>query len=426
MNHMTMTATSERTGQASARKLERLRADFPSLSGDEIYLDSAASSLTPRQVLEAMSEYYLGFRANVNRGSYRSSMLASERYQKAHDRIAGFFGADPDELVLTMNATHALNLIALSLPFSPGDELIVPTLEHASNMMPWVRVAKTTGARIRWWNPDSTGRLQMADLRALLSERTRLLSVGHVSNVIGTLAPVEEIGQLCRERNIWFVLDACQSAPHLAVDVHAIGCDFMVASAHKMLGPTGAGALYVRREVAERIEPAIIGSDSVDNSSCPGMSACSAGQMPTIRWATAGTPPIAEALGWAAALDYLEGVGLDVVHAHSRHLLSIVLEGTRKMPGMALFGPADLEGRTSLLSFNLLDIPNEELGRILSESFGISVRAGTHCARGYFMENQPGVEAYGNVRASFYVYNTEDDARKLVSALGEIASTLAA
>lgn len=406
------------------QKIERVRADFPSLSSEEIYLDSAASSLTPRQVIDALTEHYLEYRANVNRGVYRSSRIASARYEAAVERIAAFFGANADELVLTMNATHALNMVALSLQFQPDDELIVPTLEHASNMMPWVRVAKVTGARIRWWNPDTSGCLQVAELRSLLSPRTRLVAVGHVSNVLGTIAPVEEIAEICRERAMVFVLDACQSAPHRELDFHHLGCDFMVASAHKMLGPTGVAGLFVSRQAAARFEPAIIGSESVANDSCPGMGACAVGQMPSLSWVTTGTPPIAETIAWARALDYIQSIGHSQIEAHGRKLLKVCLDGLANVPGVALFGTSNLKLRTSILAFNLLGVPHEEVGRILSENFRISVRAGTHCARGYFLENQPDVEAYGNVRASFYLYNTERDAKALVDAVVEMAETL--
>ena len=406
-------------------EISRCRSDFPSLESAEVYLDSTASSLTPIQVLDAMRDYYVNYRANVHRGTYRSSARASREYEAALERIAGFIGATPEQTVVTMNATHALNLVALSLEFASGDEIIIPTLEHASNMMPWVRVAKTQGARLQWWNPDPGGVLQMSDFLALLSPRTRLVSVAHVSNVLGTVAPVGQIAEICQERGILLCVDACQSAPHLSVDVAALRCDFLVLSAHKMLGPTGAGALYVRDEVAKRFSPAIIGSDAVEASSCPGMAACASGQMPETKWTVAGTPPIAEVIGWAKAVEYLQGLGLDRVREHDERLVSAAAEGLRGIRGVRLYGPKSSQGRTSILSFNIDGVPNEEVGRILTDDFGVSVRAGTHCARGYFMENQTDEEVYGSVRASFYLYNTPDDVHRLIRGVQAIAETCA-
>lgn len=401
------------------------RSDFPSVSRAEAYLDSAASSLTPESVIDAMVGYYRGYRANVNRGAYKSSLQASSAYESSVESLAAFIGASANQMVVTMNATHALNLVALSLTFKPGDEIVVPTLEHASNMMPWVRVAKTQGVRLKWWNPDPQGHLRIEDLMTMLNERTRLITVAQVSNVLGTIAPIKEIAALCKQRDILLCVDACQSAPHLPVDVKALGCDFLVLSAHKMLGPTGAGALYVRDEVAHEYPPAIIGSDAVDNSSCPGMAACASGQMPETKWTVAGTPPIAEMIGWAEALRYLKAVGFDAIRAHDELLTKQVVEGLKGLPGVRVHGPADMTGRTSIVSFNIEGLPNEEVGRILTEDFGISVRAGTHCARGYFMENQTDEEVYGSVRASFYLYNTPEEARLLVDSVRQIAETCA-
>lgn len=407
---------------ALSDELARRRDDFPSLGAGEVYLDSAASSLTPSVVIEAMRDYYVNFRANIHRGTYRSSARASREYERAVQRIAGFIGAAEEQMVVTMNATHALNLVALSLQFEAGDEIVVPTLEHASNMMPWVRVAKTQGARLRWWNPDPDGALKVADLLQLVTPRTRVISVAHVSNVLGTIAPMAEIADVCRSRNILLCVDACQSAPHLPVDVSTLGCDFLVLSAHKMLGPTGAGALYVRDEVAKRFSPAIIGSEAVENSSCPGMAACASGQMPETKWTVAGTPPIAEVIGWAKAVEYLESVGLDRVRRHDEELISAAAAGLGGIPGVRLYGPKGA-GRTSIISFNVDGVPNEEVGRILTEDFGVSVRAGTHCARGYFMENQSEEQVYGSVRASVYVYNTISEIGKLVEGVRAIAET---
>lgn len=407
------------------RSLSKKRNDFPSLRSNEVYLDSAASSLTPRPVMDAVADFYVSCRANVQRGAHRASTEATDRYEAGTRNIERFFGAEPDSISFTMNATTALNAIALALNFEEGDELIVPSLEHVSNMAPWVRVAKTKGARIRWWNPDPSGRLRVDDLLGLFSNKTKLVSVGHVSNVLGTVAPVADVAQLCKEREVVFVLDACQSAPHMPVDVGALGCDFMVASAHKMLGPTGVGLLYVNPRRAELTEPAIIGSDSVDNTTCPGMGACSAGQMPQLKWATPGTPPIAQVLGWSAAVDYLRDIGFDAVARHDRELVFGLVERLASNPRIVLYGPTSASERVSIVAFNVQGLPSDEVGRILSENYNIGVRAGTHCALGYFMENQPDIQVNGNVRASIYLYNTQEEVEQLADALDEIAEQLA-
>ena len=240
---------------AAPLNVDALRGDFPSLAGSLAYFDSVASSLTPRPVIEAMTEYYERYRANVHRGSYDLSMRASQRFDDALHTIARFLNASAEEIVLTSNTTTAINLVAATLDFQPGDEIVLSNLEHTSNMAPWMRLANRQGVRVRWYNADRDGGFDLETFRGLLTDRTKLVTLAHVTNILGNRLPVEQIGAICRERGVLFLVDAAQSAPHIPLDVRRIGCDFLAFSGHKMLGPTGIGVLYIRREHAESLTP---------------------------------------------------------------------------------------------------------------------------------------------------------------------------
>lgn len=405
-----------------------LRKDFPCLSAQNIYLDSVASSLTPISVVEAMNEYYFRYRANVHRGNYDASMVASEQYDAALGKVAGFIGADPEEVVFTSNATHALNLAALSLPLKAGDEIVLSTLEHTSNMAPWGLRALRAGATIRWYNPGPEGIFEIDEFVKLLSERTRIVALTYVSNVLGTVYPVASIARACAERGILYVVDAAQAVPHRPVDVHALGCDFLAFSGHKMLGPTGIGVLYMKREHAERLIPGIVGGGTIDTQvecHCPSIDECGPKYMTFSalpgKW-QAGTPPIAEAIGLGAAVDYLKTVGMDEVHRHSQRLAADAAAGLRAIPGVQVYGPEETALLSSIVSFNLAGVPPDEVGKMLNSRYHIAVRSGAHCALSYFMGADAVVDVPGNVRASFYLYNTPEEAQRLISAVAEIVS----
>jgi cysteine desulfurase/selenocysteine lyase len=406
----------------------RLRKDFPSLGSGDVYLDSVASSLTPVSVVEAMNEYYFSYRANVHRGSYDASMVASERYEAALAKVAKFIGADPEEIVFTSNTTHSLNLAALSIPISPGDEIVLSTLEHTSNMAPWALRVLHAGAKLRWYNPGPEGAFDIDEFAKLLNERTRIVALTYVSNVLGIVYPVESIARLCAERGILYVVDAAQAVPHRRVDVHALGCDFLAFSGHKMLGPTGVGVLYIKREHAENLMPGLAGGGTIDTQAqcrCPSIDECGPkyvtfSPLPD-KW-QAGTPPIAEAIGLGAAIDYLQAVGIDEVHRHNQRLAAHAAGGLREIPGVQVYGPEDTALLSSIVSFNLAGVPPDEVGRMLNERYHIAVRSGAHCALSYFMGADAVVDVPGNVRASFYLYNTLEEAQQFVAAVGEIAS----
>lgn len=404
-----------------------LRRDFPTIREGEVYLDSVASSLTPLSVVEAMNDYYLKYRANVHRGSYDLSLQASERFEVALTNIASFIGAVVHEVVITSNATHALNLVALSLDFEPGDEVILSSLEHTSNMVPWVRLAKKEGIRLRWYNPGKEGVFDLEEFEKLITPKTRLVTLSQVSNVLGSVVPVEDVSRLCKERGVLFLIDACQAAPHLELDVSRIGCDFMAFSGHKMLGPTGIGVLYIKQEHAERLMPGILGGGTINTAECHcesletcNIDACTYSDLP-FKW-LAGTPPIAETLGLSAAIDYLNSVGMEAVDRHGKILMKEVLDGLRSIPRVEIFGPQEAERRTGIVSFNVGDLQPPEVGQILNDNFNMAVRSGHHCAINYFREVQDPDAAYGNVRASFYLYNTEEEVQHFLSAVEAIAA----
>ena len=408
--------------------IERIRRDFPSISPDSIYLDSVASSLTPLPVIEAMNEYYMKYRANVHRGAYDLSLQASERFEHAVANIARFIGAQPAEIVVTGNATHGLNEVALSLDFEPGDEVLVSSLEHSSNILPWKRLAKKVGINLQWYKPGKAGYFDMEKFAQLLTPKTRLVALTYVSNVLGSIVPVEEVAKLCRERNILYLIDASQAAPHLPIDVKRIGCDFLVFSGHKMLGPTGVGILYMKLEHAQTLMPAFLGGGTMNTSACNcttlegcSIDECTFSDLP-YKW-SAGTPPIAEVLGLSAAVDYLNTIGFEAIVHHDQQSMRRALAGLMAIPGIELFGPVQPEERSSILSFNIGLLPPSEVGRMLNEQFHIAVRAGDHCAVNYFRDVQELERPKGNVRASFYLYNTEEEVDRFLAAVEQIAQT---
>jgi cysteine desulfurase / selenocysteine lyase len=426
-----MTAVQDSPGaRTRAVDVERIRADFPTIRDDEIYVDSVASSLTPVPVVEAMNDYYFKYRANVHRGNYDASLRASEQYEAALHRVASFINASHEEIVFTANTTMSLNMVALALDFKPGDEIVLSTLEHTSNMGPWYRLAEKVGVSIRWYNPGVEGVFDLAEFESVLTDRTKVVALTWVSNVLGTVVPVHQVAQLCRQRGILYVVDAAQAVPHMAVDVREVDCDFLAFSGHKMLGPTGVGVLYIKKRHAEELIPPLLGGGTVDTNAecaCTSLESCEIedskfSPLPD-KW-QAGTPPIAEAIGLARAVDYLDEVGFDAVAAHDRELMQAALDGLCSIPGVKVFGSRRIEDSSSILSFNIGDVPPDEVGRILNNRYKIAVRAGNHCALSYFKGVSLSEGTKGNVRAGFYLYNTLDEVERFVRAVDEVAGIL--
>jgi len=406
--------------------VQKIRRDFPTITPENVYFDSVASSLTPTSVVDEIVNYYTKYRANVHRGHYDLSMKASEKFEAAIATIAKFINAKSSEIVISTNCTHAINEVALTVDFQPGDEVVLSTLEHSSNMVPWARLEKKIGIKTRWYKPGKLGLFDINDFEKLLTPKTKLVSLTYVSNVVGTTVPVQHVAELCRSRGILFLVDAAQAVPHMKIDVKRIGCDFMAFSGHKMLGPTGVGVLYVRQELAESLMPAFLGGGTIETSNCNctlidecNIDDCSFNELP-YKW-QAGTPPIAATLGLKAAIDYLDTLGFDDIGKHDDALMKRALTGLASIKHVDIFGPLKPEQRKSIISFNIGQVPAKEVGRMLNEQFNISVRAGDHCAVGYFKDVQESEGVPGSVRASFYLYNTEEEVDRFLSAVQRIS-----
>jgi cysteine desulfurase/selenocysteine lyase len=414
-----------------------IRADFPLLerkvrNGNRlIYLDSAATSQKPHAVLEAEARYYRLNNGAVHRGAHLLAEEASAEYEGARAVVAGFVGGQPDELVFTRNATEALNLVSYAFSnatdlhragkldpaadrfiLGPGDEVLVTEMEHHANLVPWQQLCARTGATLRWLGLTDDGRLDLdgvagPGLSDLLSARTRVVSVTHQSNLLGTINPVARIGAAAADVGALFVVDAAQSIPHMPVDVGELGADVVVWSGHKMLGPTGIGALWGRQEVLAAMPPFLTGGSMIERVSMAGSTFAA----PPKRF-EAGTPPVAQAVGLAAAVRYLQGIGMSDVAAHEHQLTALALAELADIPGLRVIGPADSTDRGGAVSFTVAGIHPHDLGQILDDS-GIAVRVGHHCA-------WPTCTRYGvpaTTRASFYMYNTPDEVGALAGAI---------
>ena len=391
-----------------ALDVERVRADFPILgrkvAGGKtlVYLDNAATTQKPVQVLDAMDRYYRETNSNVHRSIHELGERATEEYVKAHERVADFIGADSmEEVVFTKNCTEALNLVAYSKglrELKPGDEVVISQMEHHSNFVPWLEVCRITGATLRIVPVNDDGTLDMEAYAALLSRRTRLVSMTAMSNVLGTITPARDIVKLAHEAGAKVLLDGAQSVPHTKTDVKATGEDFMAFSAHKMLGPTGIGVLYGRKEELLAMEPFLFGGEMIGRVSNEG---ATWNELP---WKfEAGTPVIAEAVGLAAACDYLDGIGMDAIHEHEAKLVRHAFDRLAKMDSIRILGPGPAK-RGGLVAVEMDGIHAHDLASLLNDQ-GVAVRAGHHCAQP--LMNRLGIAS--TVRASFYVYTTAQE-----------------
>jgi cysteine desulfurase / selenocysteine lyase len=404
------------SAEANSVDAGSLRARFPILhqevNGKPLaYLDNAASTQKPLEVIEAIGRYYSRDNANVHRGIHELSNRATEAFEGARRKVAEFFGiGDPSELIWTRGTTEAINLVAWGFggaSLKSGDEILLSVMEHHSNLVPWQLLAARTGARLRFLDVDDQGRLDLGPLDELLTSRTRIVSLAHVSNALGTVNPVEEIARRAHEVGAVMVVDGAQSAPHLPVDLSSLGCDFYAFSGHKMCGPTGIGGLWGRRELLEAMDPWMGGGDMIDRV-----------ELESSTWAPipnkfeAGTPNIAGAVGMGAAVDFLSSVGREAVLAHERDLVGYACERLGEIPGMTIYGPRDPGERSGVVSFTLADVHPHDLATIL-DSEGIAIRAGHHCTQP--LMRRLGVSS--TARASFYLYNTRDEVDRLADAL---------
>jgi len=405
----------------SALDVTALRRDFPALhqevNGKQlVYLDNAATSQKPRAVLDVLASYYERDNANVHRGIHELSRRATVAYEEAREKVARFIGAaDPSEVVWTRGTTESINLVAHAWGASSlrdGDEILLSDMEHHSNLVPWQLLARRTGARLRFLELDDEGRLILDDLPKLLSDRTRLVAVTHVSNALGTINPVKQIVAAAKRVGATVLLDGAQGVVHTKLDVKDLGADFYAFSGHKMCGPTGIGVLWARRELLEAMDPWQGGGDMIEFV-----------ERDASTWAEvphkfeAGTPNIAGAIGLGAAVDYLSSVGMDAIAAHERELVGYAMGRLERIPGLRIYGPKDVAERSAVLSFTLGDAHPHDISTIL-DSEGIAVRAGHHCAQ--LVMKRYGVSA--TARASFYLYNTRAEADRLAEGLELVRS----
>lgn len=397
-----------------------LRRDFPILATEVnghplVYLDNAATSQKPRQVIQALVDYYERDNANTDRSAHTLAARATDAYGHTRTRLAQFIGAtSPDEVVFTRNTTEALNLVAYSWGqqnIAAGDVIILSQMEHHSNLVPWQRLAEAKGACLQFVPLTPAHEFDLEGFQQLLSPRVKLVAVTHMSNVLGTITPVAEIARLAHAVGATVVVDGAQSVPHLPVDVQQLGCDFFALSAHKMLGPTGVGALWGRQALLEAMPPFLSGGSMIGE-----VGWTSATWAPLPKKFEAGTPNIADVIAFCAAIDYLDQLGMDAVRRHEQEVGRYALELLRQEhPELTLYGPTDMERRGAVVPFNVRNVHPHDVGQVLDDQ-GIAVRAGHHCARPLHRV----LNAHASVRASFYIYNTREEAESLSRGLDRV------
>jgi len=420
--------------------VEKIRADFPILTRtlhDGVpltYLDSGNTSQKPRQVIDAISDHYAVHNANVARAVHALGTESTEAYEGARDKVAAFIGArHREEIIFTKNSSEAINLVAYAFsnaatfgPHSapgrsgpedparfrlgPGDEVVVSEMEHHSNIVPWQLLCQRTGATLRWFGITDEGRLDLSHLDELVNERTKIVSFVHQSNILGTVNSVSPIVARAREVGALVMLDASQSVPHMAVDVTELGVDFIAFTGHKMCGPTGIGVLWGRRDLLNAMPPFMGGGEMIETVAMEGSTFALAPHR-----FEAGTPPIAQAVGLGAAVDYLSGIGMDAIRWHEKELVAYALPRLEEVPGLRIIGPRTPIARGGAISFTVDGVHPHDVGQVLDE-LGIAVRVGHHCARPTCVRF--GVPA--TTRASFYLYNTEAEVDALVRGLHHV------
>lgn len=393
---------------------ERIRKDFPILDqvvNDEplVYLDNAATTQKPQQVLDVLADYYQKDNANVHRGVHTLSERATARYEAARQKVADFIQAKSSkEILFTRGTTTGLNWVAQFAKeiLQPDQEVIISVQEHHSNIIPWQQACQQTGAKLRYVTLKD-GELDMDHLRSLLSSKTQFVSLAHVSNVLGSVAPIGEIAELVHQVGAYLVVDGAQSVPHMTVNVQELDVDFYAFSGHKMLGPTGIGVLYGKEELLNLMSPVEFGGEMID------FVYEQSATWKELPWKfEAGTPNIAGAIGLGAAIDYLTEIGMDAIQVHEAELVDYVFPKLQAIPGLTIYGSQDLSKRTGVIAFNLDDLHPHDVATALDYE-GVAVRAGHHCAQPLLRY----LQVPATVRASFYIYNTKADCDKLVEAI---------
>jgi len=396
--------------------IARIRKDFPILDRKVygkplVYFDNAATSQKPRQVIDALVRYYENSNANIHRAVHCLGEEATTAYEEAREKVARFINAPSSECVIfTRNTTEAINLVSYTWArqnIHEGDEILLTRMEHHSNLIPWQRIAAEKGASLRYVELTDEQTLSLDGLENLFDARTKMMAMPHVSNSLGTINPVEKIGAEARRHGVMFLVDGAQGAPHLPVDVQAIGCDFYAFSSHKMLGPTGVGVLYGRRELLEEMEPFLGGGEMIKKVTYEDAT------WNDLPWKfEAGTPNIADVIAFGTAIDYLSDVGMEDVRQHEIEITDYALRRLSELDDMTIYGPRDISQRGGVVSFNYGGLHPHDVGTIL-DRHGVAIRAGHHCTQP--LMRQLGVS--GTARASFYLYNTLEEVDVLVEAL---------
>ncbi|MYL49032.1 SufS family cysteine desulfurase [Halobacillus litoralis] len=393
--------------------VKAVRDEFPILHQEVnghplVYLDSSATSQKPIKVIEKLDEYYRGYNSNVHRGVHTLGTKATDEYEGAREKVRRFINASStQEVIFTRGTTTAINTVAASYGranLSEGDEVVITPMEHHSNIIPWQQIVKETGATLKYIPLQSDGTILLEDVQKTVTSNTKIVSVMHVSNVLGTINPVKEIAQIAHNQGAVMLVDGAQSAPHMKIDVQDLDADFYAFSGHKMCGPTGIGVLYGKKALLEKMEPVEFGGEMIDFVNLYDST------WKELPWKfEGGTPIIGGAVGLGAAIDFLTDIGLDEIKDHEEKLASYAMQEMNKVDGMTIYGP---EHRAGLVTFNLSDVHPHDLATVL-DAEGIAVRAGHHCAQPLMRW----LEVSATARASFYLYNTEEEIDKLVAGL---------
>ncbi len=414
----------------SPTQLTQIRNDFPILDREVgglpvAYLDSGATSQKPVCVIDAEQEFYSMRNAAVHRGAHTLAVEATDAYEAARATVARFVGAAVDEIAWTKNATEALNVVAYGFAnataglggpeaerfvLGPGDTIVVTEMEHHANLVPWQQLARRTGAGLRYLPLADDGRLDLDGLETIVDSSTKILAFTHASNVLGTINPVARLVERAKAVGAYTVLDACQSAPHFALDFHALGVDFAAFSGHKLLAPTGSGVLYGRAELLNALPPVLTGGSMITTVTMEDTQF-----MPAPQCFEAGTQPVAQAVGLAAAIDYLTETGIDAIHAHESELAARLLDGVAGIPGVRVIGPTDTADRLATVSVVVDGVHAHDVGQYL-DAQGVAVRVGHHCAQP--LHRRYGVTA--TTRASAYLYTTPDEVDRFTAGLAEV------
>lgn len=394
------------------KTVEQVRAEIPFLRTGVIYLDNAATTPTPQPVLDAMLEYFREYGANVGRGLHRATRRATEEFEATRAKLARVVGAKPEEIAYTKNATEAINIVAQGLKLQKGDKVVTTVLEHHSNLIPWQRLERQRGIKLEVVRATPKCLIDPEEIEGTIDENTKLITMIHVSNAVGSIQPVEEVGKLAAEHDLHFLVDASQAVGHMPVDVRAIGCDFLAAPGHKgLLGPQGTGFLYAREDCLPELEPLLLGGgivESVEDHSCK--------LVPPPQRFDAGTPNIPGIIALGRAAEYVLEIGLEHIAERERKLTRRMLE-IAELERVEVYGPRDIGQRGGVVSFNVEGMDHHDVAAMLDELANIAARSGHHCAAPTM--RHLGVE--GTVRASVHYYNLEEEIEKFIGVLGQIA-----